>query len=384
MATYTRQDIANLKDRIRAELPDLVKANPGTQTTPLELLYCDANPALVDQFGMSNQKWSVVQVRVNDIIQELRKSGEIVKHKGRYYHPDFDLSTLPAPKKKAKKKAKKATAPVEPVVEETVEVEPTPPVVEVEVEETVEVAPVEPVAEVEETVEPMVEVSVPSSVQVSTTTLEPVVVEQEPVDVQEEVEDTPVEPVEVQDDVEPTLEVEMPVEDNEETQEEETQEEETQEEENQEEEEETQPSYDLRELRKSASFDPLKITLKGGATGIYEVYRDMEARMIVLTQKGREDYVMIPVDVDQDRLEALKGLDKRYAPFALKAVADFDSERHHKDGCNRIVKALISCTHNCEHTDDFGGLAEPCPQPYNCPLQSIWGGVAIYVNPQDA
>ena len=28
MATYTKQDIANLKDRIRAELPSLVLANP--------------------------------------------------------------------------------------------------------------------------------------------------------------------------------------------------------------------------------------------------------------------------------------------------------------------------------------------------------------------
>ena len=217
--------------------------------------------------------------------------------------------------------------------------------------------------------------TLPSSVQVSTTTLEPVEVEEaEPVvEVEEEVEDTPVEPVEVQEVVEPTLEVEMPVEDNLDLFEEEDQEE-----------EETQPSYDLRELRKNASFDPLKITLKKGATGSYEVYRDMDARMIVLTQKGREDYVMIPVDVDQDRLDALNEIDNRYAPFALKAVADFDSERHHKDGCKRIVKALVSCTHNCEHTDDFGGFAEACPKPLDCPLQSIWGGVAIYVNPQDA
>ena len=186
----------------------------------------------------------------------------------------------------------------------------------------------------------------------------------------------PVEPVEAQEVVEPTLEEEQPVEDTEEAQDEETQDEEV--------EEDEQPSYDLRELRKNASFDPLKITLKGGATGSYEVYRDMEARMVVLTQKGREDYVMIPVDVDQDRLDALNELDARYAPYALKSVADFDSERHHKDGCNRIVKALISCTNKCDHTDDFGGLVEPCMKPLDCPLQSIWGEVAIYVDPQDA
>ena len=187
MATYTKQDIQDLKTRIKAELPTLVQVNPGKSTGQLETLYCDANPALVDQFGLTKSKygWSVVQVKVYDMVQELKKAGEIVLHKRGYYHPDFDLSTIPVKPKKAKKKAK---APVAPVVEETVEVE---------VEETPVVAPVEPVAEVEvapvaeveETVEPMVEVSVPSSVQVSTTTLEPVVEETEPVaEVQEEVE----------------------------------------------------------------------------------------------------------------------------------------------------------------------------------------------------
>ena len=286
-----------------------------------------------------------------------------------------------------------------PVVVATPVVEPTPPVVEetpvVEVEETPVVAPVEPVAEVEETVEPMVEVSVPSSVQVSTTTLEPVAVveETEPVaEVQEEVEDAPVEPVEVEEEVEATPVNETLVEDEidlfgkeeEETQEEETQEEETQEdnEETQEEEDE-QPSYDLKELRKSASFDPLSLTLKG-VTGSYEVYRDMDARNIVLTQKGREDYVIVPVDVDQERVDALNEVDARYARYALKSVGIFDTATNHKDGCTPIVKALISCTNNCDHTDDFGGLVEPCMNPLDCPLQSIWGGVAIYVNPQDA
>jgi hypothetical protein len=187
-----------------------------------------------------------------------------------------------------------------------------------------------------------------------------------PVEVVTEVEVAPVEPVEVVEVVEPTVEEEMPVEADMETQ------------------EDTQPSYDLRELRKSASFDPLTITLKKGAKGSYEVYRDMEARMVVLTQKGREDYVIIPVDVDQDRLDALNEIDKRYAPFALKSINDFDSAQHHKDGCKRIVTALISCVHNCDHTDDFGGLAEACPKPLDCPLQSVWGGEAIYVNPKDA
>ena len=64
MATYTKQDIQDLKDRIKAELPTLVQDNPGKSTGQLETLYCDANPALVDQFGMTKSKynWSVVQV----------------------------------------------------------------------------------------------------------------------------------------------------------------------------------------------------------------------------------------------------------------------------------------------------------------------------------
>ena len=205
--------------------------------------------------------------------------------------------------------------------------------------------------------------TLPSSVQVSTTTLETVV---EDVDQPVEVEVASVEPVEVQEVVEPTLEVELPVEDNIETQ------------------EDTQPMYDIRELRKSASFDPVTINLKDKAEGSYEVYRDMEARNIVLTQKGRHDYVKIPVDVDQDRLDALNELDPRYAPYALRALNDFDSDQHHKDGCQKIVIALISCVHNCDHTDDFGGLVEPCPKPHACVLQSIWGEGAIYVNPQDS
>lgn len=394
MATYTKQDIINLKDRIRAELPAMVQANPGTRTTPLELLYCDANPALVDQFGMSNHKWSVVQVRVNDIIQELRKSGEIVKHKGKYYHPDFDLTTIPAKPTKAKKKVKKAKKVdpvVEPVVEETV-VEPVeethipvevdnPAVVEDHIDtETQEL--VENVGGSRDYRKPLDQVEdgyiTSSSVQVSTTTLMPVeeetpsvevedVVESTPVeDVVEvqEVEVAPVEPVEVEEVVEPIVEEEDPVEDDTE---------------DDTDEDDSQPRYDLKELRKNASFDPLNITLKG-IKGRYEVYRDMEARMVVLTQKGREDYVMIPVDVDMERLE---GIDPRYAKFAQQAINDFENEGNHKVGCTRMCKALLSCCKMCQHTDDFGGLVEFCIDP-NCPLQNIWGGVATYVNPENS
>lgn len=380
MATYTKQDIENLKTRIRAELPALVQANPGESTGQLETLYCDANPVLVDQFGMTKSKhnWSVVQVKVYDCIQELKKSGELITHKRGYYHPDFDLTTIPA--KKAKKaKAKKVEPVVETVVEPTLEVEETQEVEETHVPVEVD-NPAVIEAHIDTTTNELVEnvggskdyrISldkvedgyITSSVQVSTTTLEPVAEqEQEPVEV--EVEVAPVEPVEVQEVVEPTLEIELPVEGNMETQEVEK---------------DTQPSYDLRELRKSASFDPIEMTLNE-VKGSYEVYRDMVARNIVLTQKKREDYVIIPVDIDQDRLDALNQIDGRYTRYALKAVRLFETEKNHKDGCLFHVKALISCTHKCDHTDDFGGLVEPCMKPLDCPLQSIWGGVAIYVN----
>ena len=145
-----------------------------------------------------------------------------------------------------------------------------------------------------------------------------------------------------------------------------------------EEEDDDQPRYDLKELRKKASFDPLTITLRG-VTGSYEVYRDLEERNIVLTQKGREDYVIIPVDVSSERLKELKALDERFSNFARGAIKVFGDAGNHKEGCVPVVKALISCTSICHHTDDFGGLAEPCPKADECPLQSIWGGQAIYV-----
>ena len=377
MATYTKQDIENLKTRIRAELPALVQANPGESTGQLETLYCDANPVLVDQFGMTKSKhnWSVVQVKVYDCIQELKKSGELITHKRGYYHPDFDLTTIPA-KAKAKAKAKKAKAKkVEPVVETVVE--PT-----LEVEETQEVeethVPVEvdnPAvieAHIDTTTNELVEnvggskdyrISldkvedgyITSSVQVSTTTLEPV-----------EVEET-VEPNLIEETQEPNL--------IEETQEE-VEVKETPVAEQVDNEPVVVHKYDLKALRQSASFDPIAITIRK-VTGEYEVYRDMENRNIVLTQVDRKDYEVISVDVDHDHLKSVNPV---LSTYASQAISDFEKASNHKEGCTKVVRALVSCLIKCQHTDDFGGFVEECVNPV-CPLKTIWGGGATNVNP---
>lgn len=397
MATKT-----NLSKTVRENLPFIIASNGGSMNKKeLRDTYvihegCDSEY----DFGSINNKsrWSRLRSAIHSQCPKLIKMGILYQpSKGKFdlvqgasiassFVPFLNGQSAPV-----------VSAPVvvEPVVEETVEVE---PVVEPMVEPVVEVSVANPAVieahidtETQELVEnvggsqdwrkPLDEVedgyitsTLPSSVQVSTTTLEPVVEveETEPVveveETQEEVEfvEAPVEPVEAQEVVEPTLEVEMPVEDDMEVEEEKVDE---------------QPSYDIKALRRRASFDPWEKALKGGKiTGRYEVYRDQDARNIVLTQKGREDYVVIPVDVD---IDSLREIEPKYAKFAEMAISNFNDQIHHKDGCHLICKALLSCVNKCQHTDDFGGFVEDCLNPF-CPLQNIWGGVSIYVNPQDA
>ena len=212
--------------------------------------------------------------------------------------------------------------------------------------------------------------------QVSTTTLEPVVeVEETPVaeqveetPVAEQVEETPVEQVEET----PVEQVEEVVDCEYEAVEDDL--------DLFEECEANEPvvvhKYDIKALRQSASFDPLSITIRG-VTGEYEVYRDMENRNIVLTQVDREDYEVIPVDVDHDHL---KSIDPRLSTYASQAISDFEKAGNHKEGCTKVVRALVSCLIKCQHTDDFGGLVEECINPV-CPLKTIWSGGATNVNP---
>ena len=134
--------------------------------------------------------------------------------------------------------------------------------------------------------------------------------------------------------------------------------------------------YDLKALRQSASFDPIAITIRK-VTGEYEVYRDMENRNIVLTQVDRKDYEVISVDVDHDHLKSVNPV---LSTYASQAISDFEKASNHKEGCTKVVRALVSCLIKCQHTDDFGGFVEECVNPV-CPLKTIWGGGATNVNP---
>ena len=133
-------------------------------------------------------------------------------------------------------------------------------------------------------------------------------------------------------------------------------------------------TYDLVELRRNAEFDPVSISLKG-MVGNYEVYRDTELRNLVITQEGRTDYVICPIDVDTSAIE-----DTRYHKYVEMAIKEFDTGRTHKEGSDLIIRALLSCISKCQHTDDFGGFVESCDRAA-CPIKVIWAPGATYVEP---
>lgn len=151
------------------------------------------------------------------------------------------------------------------------------------------------------------------------------------------------------------------------------------EEETPEEEEETL-TYDIKELRRTASFDPVEKTLKSSQgkdfTRSYEVYRDTDRRNLVITQTGRVDYVICPIDVAEGR----DFPDPRYVKFANMAISQFDEAKTHKDGSALIIKALITCVDKCQHTDDLAGFTDTCLNP-KCPIHVIWSPGATYVDP---
>ena len=141
-------------------------------------------------------------------------------------------------------------------------------------------------------------------------------------------------------------------------------------------------TYNIKELRKKASFDPFsfKGKLEGELiTGEYEVYRDLENLNLVVTQKGREDYVIVPMDVQVDDEEMSEKEIQKYQAHADKALAEFKTKPNHKLGASMVVKSVTACCHRCQHTDAFAGLVEGCTKP--CPVPRIWGEGAIYVDP---
>ena len=138
--------------------------------------------------------------------------------------------------------------------------------------------------------------------------------------------------------------------------------------------------YDVKELIRTGSFDPSVLKLGSRKTnqvleGSYLVYRDPENRNIVITQDNRDDYIVVPVDVDHSDLS------DKYSEIASQAVNDFENAQNHKEGTIWLIKALVSCTFNCQHTDDFGGFVEYCGDHAVCPVKSIWSEMSYHVAP---
>ena len=364
MATNKYQAI---NTEIESQLPGLIAGDPGHSSRHYERLFLASNPTLNtlgDQIRKGKFRKTVLEDKVNDVIIDLHHKLQVQKVGVKYYPLGFDLSTIPTTKAK-KAKAKKVATVVETVVEPTLEVEETlievevdnPAVIEAHIDtETQEL--VENVGGSKDyriSLDKVEDGYITSSVQVSTTTLEPV-----------EVEET-VEPNLIEETQEPNL--------IEETQEE-VEVKETPVAEQVDNEPVVVHKYDLKALRQSASFDPIAITIRK-VTGEYEVYRDMENRNIVLTQVDRKDYEVISVDVDHDHLKSVNPV---LSTYASQAISDFEKASNHKEGCTKVVRALVSCLIKCQHTDDFGGFVEECVNPV-CPLKTIWGGGATNVNP---
>lgn len=351
MADYTKDEYNQFRSDLKDSILDHVSANPGLRCIKIEEAMVKKHPEWVEKFGLiKSGKWTIVEQRVYDLMGSMRRKGEVLQIHKAYYPLGTDPTTIQAPPPKSRK-TKKAPAKVEvaPEVEETpeVEVEVAP---EVEVEETPEVV-------VEET--PEVETST-GAVKEITSTLLPVD------DTPEAVEETSQETLETQEVVEDSPEVEVAPEDDQEVLFEDDQE-------NLDSplSDDEEARYDLKALRNE--FDPHKLTLKGGATGEFLVYRDKELRNWVVTQKNREDYLIVPVDVNPSRAD--------FAKYAKIARDEFDNALNHKKGSNILIRALVSCKPSCQHTDDFAGFVEECGNP-DCPTH-IWKDNVIYVNPND-
>ena len=101
------------------------------------------------------------------------------------------------------------------------------------------------------------------------------------------------------------------------------------------------------------------------------MYRDFENRNWVITQDGREDYLIVPVDVSHPNNEGFA----KYSDMALK---EFETASNHKAGSNILIRALTACKPRCQHTDDFAGFIDHCSNP-QCPTY-IWKDNVIYVS----
>ena len=350
-------------NQIESVIGQLVSDNPGLRSGELEKIYLAQYPEQ-NTLGMKIRKGvevkTILEDKVNDVLIAFKKSGQLLNKGSRYYPLGTDLSQVTPPKKAKKTKPvveEVVSEPVvsDPVVEEVQVIEESPvveetPVIEVEpVIEEVQVVEETPVVEEPVVEEPVVEEPVveEKGVQVISSTL----ISVDEVEVEDNVavkETTSTLTVE-----ETMSEFGLDTTDD-------------------------RISYNIKALRRGNKFDPFHTSKDfkehGKVSKRYEVYRDEENNNIVLTQEGREDYVVVPMDIVVDHSN------EAYSRFANKAFNEFQNADNHKLGSATLVQALITCTVLCSHTDDFGGLAEECTNP-NCPVHVIWSKGAYYVDP---
>ena len=132
-----------------------------------------------------------------------------------------------------------------------------------------------------------------------------------------------------------------------------------------------QVTYDIKALR--SKFDPntISVTTSSGVTykGNYLTYRDVENRKVLVALNDRSDFLVIPVDVTHT--------DPVFQKYAEKVQSEFDSGSNHNTGSKTLLTALAVCKGRCQHTDDFAGYVEDCTAP-QCPVE-IWKGNALHV-----
>jgi hypothetical protein len=393
-----------IKTAIESQLPGLIAGDPGQGSGHYERLFLANNPTLNtmgDKIRKGKFCKTVLEDKVNDVIIDLKNSGQVQKVGVKYYPLGFDLSTIPTiPTKPKKAKKVKKVAPVaveETVVEETQEivVEEThvavevdnPAVIEAHIDTTTNEL-VENVGGSRDYRKPLDKVEdgyiTSSSVQVSTTTLEPTtrpnllnlkptvcadpVIEEpiieEPI-IEEPIIEEPVieesvvdEPLVDEDSLTPIAveEFDALIED-------------------------TTTTYDLKDLR--GEFDPCPFSATVSGVQVkkkYLSYRDKEARKWIVSQPGREDLLVIPVDLSEDHLLTLN---EKCLGWAQKAKRQFEQSPNHKMGSDVIIRALSFCVHRCSHTDDFGGFVDECTESH-CPIHNIWKEGSTHVNPSDS
>ena len=103
MATNKYQAI---NTEIESQLPGLIAGDPGQGSGHYERLFLANNPTLNtmgDKIRKGKFCKTVLEDKVNDVIIDLKNSGQVQKVGVKYYPLGFDLSTIPTIPTKPKK-----------------------------------------------------------------------------------------------------------------------------------------------------------------------------------------------------------------------------------------------------------------------------------------